>query len=177
MPVANAKNRRRGGCSTWPPRAPAKSCISSRGRSSKPRRTARCIRLSPTEACLKLRGPALREQRFSAALTTGAPLKLLKPHRLANRKSSIPSPPRRENLLAMPAPPDASRPRRRRLRRLPPDYRPALCRISHPQPRSRWLGAGRLYERHEGGLLSRALGKAVHELFQHLAQLLATQTR
>ena len=32
-----------------------------------------------------------------------------------------------------------------------------------------------LYERHEGGLLSRALGKAVHALFQQFAQLLATQ--
>jgi ATP-dependent exoDNAse (exonuclease V) beta subunit len=37
------------------------------------------------------------------------------------------------------------------------------------------LGANRLYERHEGGLLSRALGAAVHALFQNLAQLLTTQ--
>ena len=37
------------------------------------------------------------------------------------------------------------------------------------------LGTNRLYERHEGGLLSRALGKAVHALFQQLAQLVVTQ--
>ena len=39
------------------------------------------------------------------------------------------------------------------------------------------IGAGGLYERHEGGLLSRALGKAVHALLQQLAQRLATETR
>ncbi len=32
-------------------------------------------------------------------------------------------------------------------------------------------GAGRLYERHEGGLVSRALGRAVHTLLQRAAQL------
>jgi hypothetical protein len=36
------------------------------------------------------------------------------------------------------------------------------------------LGAGRLYERHEGGLLSRALGLAVHALLQELARLRET---
>jgi ATP-dependent helicase/nuclease subunit A len=35
------------------------------------------------------------------------------------------------------------------------------------------VSAGHLYERHEGGLLSRALGKAVHVLLQRLAQQLA----
>ncbi len=62
-----------------------------------------------------------------------------------------------------------------RVRRLPPGYQPASAEFAtaaeDPQ-----AGAGRLYERHEGGLQSRALGKAVHELFQRFAQLLATET-
>jgi len=80
-----------------------------------------------------------------------------------------------ENVLTMPAPPDAFAPTPTPLRRLPPSYRPASAEIpsaANEPP----VGAGRLYERHEGGLLSRALGKAVHELFQHLAQFLATET-
>jgi ATP-dependent exoDNAse (exonuclease V) beta subunit len=61
------------------------------------------------------------------------------------------------------------------LRRLPPGIAassPALSTSAGVEP---LLGAGRLYERHEGGLLSRALGKAVHALFQQFAQLLASQ--
>jgi ATP-dependent exoDNAse (exonuclease V) beta subunit len=65
-------------------------------------------------------------------------------------------------------------PKPTRVRRLPPGYQPAF-----PKPPcaadERPVGAGRLYERHEGGLLSRAFGKAVHELFQHFAQLLAAE--
>jgi ATP-dependent exoDNAse (exonuclease V) beta subunit len=61
------------------------------------------------------------------------------------------------------------------LRRLPPDYRPPSAQFSAAVPDEPLLGAGRLYERHEGGLLSRALGKAVHTLMQQYAQLLATQ--
>jgi ATP-dependent exoDNAse (exonuclease V) beta subunit len=59
-----------------------------------------------------------------------------------------------------------------RMRRLPASYQPAFAdfvsRADVPT-----VGAGRLYERHEGGVLSRALGNAVHELFQHFARLLA----
>jgi ATP-dependent exoDNAse (exonuclease V) beta subunit len=80
-----------------------------------------------------------------------------------------------EKVFAMPAPPDASAPTPTPLRRLPPSYRPASAEIPSA-PDEPLAGAGRLYERHEGGLLSRALGKAVHELFQHLAQLLVTET-
>jgi len=80
-----------------------------------------------------------------------------------------------EKVLALPAPPDASAPTPTRVRRLPPSYQPACAEFpfaTYEPP----VGAGRLYERHEGGLLSRALGKAVHELFQHFAQRLATET-
>jgi ATP-dependent exoDNAse (exonuclease V) beta subunit len=78
-----------------------------------------------------------------------------------------------EKVIAMPTPPDVSAPTPTPLRRLPPSFRPASAEF--PSAAEEPLaGAGRLYERHEGGLISRALGKAVHELFQHLAQLLAT---
>jgi ATP-dependent exoDNAse (exonuclease V) beta subunit len=80
-----------------------------------------------------------------------------------------------ENVLAMPAPPDALAPTPTPLRRLPPSDQPACAEL--PSAAEEPLaGVGRLYERHEGGLISRALGKAVHELFQHLAQLLAMDT-
>ncbi|MGD0481625.1 MAG: UvrD-helicase domain-containing protein [Terracidiphilus sp.] len=61
-----------------------------------------------------------------------------------------------------------------RMRRLPPSYQPACAEFPFATDEPP-VGAGRLYERHEGGLLSRALGRAVHELFQHFAQLFATQ--
>ncbi len=64
-----------------------------------------------------------------------------------------------------------------RLRRLPPDYEPgpnqALAATAGPAILG--VKATQLYERHEGGLLSRALGKAVHALLQQLAQLLVAQ--
>jgi len=63
------------------------------------------------------------------------------------------------------------------LRRIPPDTSIAQEVESTPAMESgiTGLGVNPLYERHEGGLLSRALGAAVHALFQHLAELLATQ--
>jgi len=61
-----------------------------------------------------------------------------------------------------------------RVRRLPSSFRPAFAEypsaVEEPT-----VGAGRLYERHEGGLVSRALGNAVHELFQHFAKLVAAK--
>ena len=61
-----------------------------------------------------------------------------------------------------------------RVRRLPLNYQPAFAEPPSATDEAP-VGAGRLYERHEGGLLSRALGKAVHELLQHFAQIFATQ--
>ncbi len=64
------------------------------------------------------------------------------------------------------------------LRRLPPDYQPAASRSHHAESRelqaaisSPETGAANLYTRHEGGLLSRALGTAVHTLLEELARL------
>jgi ATP-dependent exoDNAse (exonuclease V) beta subunit len=72
------------------------------------------------------------------------------------------------------------------LRRLPADYRnapgaPSFPRLSaervgnhDPQPANRSTESGhRFYSRHEGGLVSRALGTAVHALLEELACLRA----
>jgi ATP-dependent exoDNAse (exonuclease V) beta subunit len=56
------------------------------------------------------------------------------------------------------------------LRRLPSGFRPASVGPSFSGATTAIVGTDQLYERHEGGLLSRALGKAVHSLLQHLAQ-------
>jgi ATP-dependent exoDNAse (exonuclease V) beta subunit len=78
------------------------------------------------------------------------------------------------NLLVMPSPV-----RPTLLRRLPADFQPApLSGLGLPSTQQKQsptgIGASRLYERHEGGLLSRALGSAVHKLLQDLASLRAT---
>jgi ATP-dependent exoDNAse (exonuclease V) beta subunit len=62
------------------------------------------------------------------------------------------------------------------LRRLPSGFSASTAPLAPPADEP-LVGAGRLYERHEGGLLSRALGKAVHTLLQQLAQRLVTETR
>ncbi len=61
------------------------------------------------------------------------------------------------------------------LRRLPPDFAVPSAQVTSAIEES-VIGAGRFYERHEGGLLSRALGKVVHELLQQLAQRLTADT-
>ena len=61
------------------------------------------------------------------------------------------------------------------MRRLTPTFSVAPAERDAPAGEAPFFGAGRLYERHEGGLLSRALGKAVHALLQQLAQLFAAQ--
>ncbi len=62
------------------------------------------------------------------------------------------------------------------LRRLPLDYRPASAEASlqaSTEPPVLGIGTGptQLYPRHEGGLLSRALGRSVHTLLEELARL------
>jgi ATP-dependent exoDNAse (exonuclease V) beta subunit len=75
------------------------------------------------------------------------------------------------NLAVMPSP---IRPTL--LRRLPPEYRPTLDVASlqtaiEPSVLGMGTGPAQLYSRHEGGLLSRALGTAVHTLLEELARL------
>jgi ATP-dependent helicase/nuclease subunit A len=66
-------------------------------------------------------------------------------------------------------------PKPTRMRRLSPGFRSESAEFSSAVEEPS-VGAGRLYERHEGGLVSRALGIAVHELFQRFAQLVAAES-
>jgi ATP-dependent exoDNAse (exonuclease V) beta subunit len=72
------------------------------------------------------------------------------------------------NLLVMPSPEKPTM-----LRRLPLDYQPSQPSDVAAQSQSDLVGlsASRLYSRHEGGVLSRVLGSAVHALFEELARL------
>ena len=81
------------------------------------------------------------------------------------------------NLLIVPTPAKPTL-----LRRLPPDYRPSSASFQHLSAetagerevqaafRSSESSASRLYSRHEGGLLSRALGTAVHASLEELSR-------
>jgi len=80
------------------------------------------------------------------------------------------------NLLVMPS---AVKPTL--LRRLPMDYRPARANLMRPsasKPGAAGLASetweGNLYARHQGGLLSRALGAAVHTFLEELGRLRTT---
>ena len=82
------------------------------------------------------------------------------------------------NLLVMPKPVKPAL-----LRRLPPNYQPSSSPFprflaetvrgpeGHPAISSSESDASRLYSRHEGGLLSRALGTAVHAFLEELSRL------
>jgi ATP-dependent exoDNAse (exonuclease V) beta subunit len=126
----------------------------------------------PQESLLKTAWPALKEEvqaRFDEWIS-----KIAKPEAESALPSTIDAiaASGEDNLLPM-------RPcvKAVELRRLPPHTRMAQEAESVTAMESGITGwsANRLYERHEGGLLSRALGIAVHAHFQHLAQLLATQ--
>lgn len=78
-----------------------------------------------------------------------------------------------DNLLVMPAPAPALH-KSSWLRRLPSDFDSAESANIPPMSAAAGLvgvGALRLYARHEGGLVSRALGNAVHALLEELARL------
>ncbi len=73
------------------------------------------------------------------------------------------------NLAVMPSPP-----RPTTLRRLPAHFTSAPLNGAAGRFTAQdvaAIGASRLYERHEGGLLARALGNAVHKLLQELSRL------
>ncbi len=74
-----------------------------------------------------------------------------------------------DNLLIMPSP---ARPTQ--LRRLPADFQPTplgVVQAGLTDEPPIGLGDAHLYQRHEGGLISRALGNAVHKLLEQLARL------
>ena len=76
-----------------------------------------------------------------------------------------------DNLLIMPSPAVPTI-----IRRLPPDFEAALVDTSSPTSIAGIMGLGEpeTYARHEGDRASRALGSAVHKLFEDLTQLRKT---
>jgi ATP-dependent exoDNAse (exonuclease V) beta subunit len=74
-----------------------------------------------------------------------------------------------DNLLVMPNPVPATN-----LRRLPSDYQASqslIAATTTATSRAAGIGSARLYDRHEGGLISRSFGNAVHSLLEELARL------
>jgi ATP-dependent exoDNAse (exonuclease V) beta subunit len=127
----------------------------------------------PKESLLKTAWPALQteiQERFDAWKTVLAEQEA-EPTIIESLAASATN-----NLLVMPAPIKPTR-----LRRLPPAYRPTPGARGPASPRTGldpWGGDiasgtwdNTLYQRHQGGLLSRALGTAVHTLLQNLAGL------
>ena len=130
--------------------------------------------VEPAGSLLSTAWPALRsdiQQRFEIWLGG----------RLAPRATAKPQPAiieslaasgESDNLVVMPSP---ARPAR--LRRLPPDY--CVPQRPHAQPPASDAVPGdraaQLYSRHEGGMVSRALGNAVHTLLEQFAALRASQ--
>jgi ATP-dependent helicase/nuclease subunit A len=120
----------------------------------------------PAAGLLATAWPALEDEvraRFEAWKTTAAPAETQIESIAASGES---------NLLQMP-----SQARRTLLRRLPADYQPKQDYDFQP-PDAPGLHAATwdrtLYMRHQGGLLSRALGTAVHALLEELSRLRAT---
>jgi ATP-dependent exoDNAse (exonuclease V) beta subunit len=122
--------------------------------------------VEPTGSLLATAWPALgdevqaRFEDWKTAQTAAEPQKDVEIESIAASGES--------NLLVMPPPIQPTL-----LRRLPPDYQPAETASPSVGP---GVGTGApLYSRHEGGLLSRALGTAVHALLEELARLRETQ--
>lgn len=82
------------------------------------------------------------------------------------------------NLLPFPPPPRAPSPMRPALlRRLPADFQPPpLASASQSADTDASTGAASLYQRHEGGLESRALGSAIHTYLEELSRLRASHS-
>jgi ATP-dependent exoDNAse (exonuclease V) beta subunit len=119
--------------------------------------------VEPRESLLETAWPALRDEIQSQFESWRSVARIDASHTIDSLAAS------EENLLTMPAVPEASQLKPTRMRRLPASFQPVPDEFSSAVDEP-LIGAGHLYERHEGGLLSRALGKAVHELFQYFAQ-------
>ncbi len=133
----------------------------------------------PAESLLKTAWPAFEEEIKSRFDKWRAAEALAEKGQVENSEETIGSiaASSEENLVAMPLPNEPPPVKPAILRRLPPGFRPQPAGSSVTAAEEPLVGAGRLYERHEGGLQSRALGKAVHLLFQQLAPLLAAGPR
>jgi len=123
--------------------------------------------VEPTNSLLATAWPALEEEvraRFEDWKATKAGSETREEQEIESIAASSES-----NLLVMPA---LTRPTL--LRRLPPDYQPARGDVfsrTPAEPVASGIGPSLLYNRHEGGPLSRALGTAVHALLEELARV------
>jgi ATP-dependent exoDNAse (exonuclease V) beta subunit len=123
---------------------------------------------SPRESLLSAAWPALeREIQMRFAALTSAPERAELVSLAAQGEN---------NLVQMALPFSVLNAKPAVLRRLPFDYQPS--QVDDGSPRSARSLAGdeaeELYQRHEGGAASRALGTAVHAFFEELARLTAT---
>jgi ATP-dependent exoDNAse (exonuclease V) beta subunit len=119
--------------------------------------------VEPANSLLATAWPALQDEvraRFEDWKAAGTPSEVHEESEIESIAATGES-----NLAVMPSP---IRPTL--LRRLPPDYQIGVHEIQPPTA-SATAGAPSLYQRHEGGLLSRALGTAIHTLLEELARL------
>ncbi len=125
--------------------------------------------VEPANSLLATAWPALEQEvlaRFEDWKTAGSAAEAHEEQEIESIAASAES-----NLLEMPAP---TRPTL--LRRLPPDYQSAQPQAFAPaaaEPAVSGISPTSPYARHEGGLLSRALGVAVHTLLEELTRLRA----
>ena len=129
------------------------------------------ILVNPTNSLLATAWPALEEEvrtrfeEWKATRTAGEAREELVESIAASGELLVMPPPARPTLL----------------RRLPMDFsmkageRDAPSGMGGPTFSSPGIGMASLYARHEGGLLSRALGTAVHALLEELARLRLTR--
>ena len=148
--------------------------------SYKERSDGSLVLVEPAGSLLATAWPALREEireRFDGWLAERAAAEPQPSQREPSRLEpgvldSLAASGTADNLVVMPRPAHPAR-----LRRLPPGY----CVPQRPRaetPASEAVAghtAAQLYTRHEGGMLSRALGSAVHSLLERIAALRASQ--
>lgn len=123
--------------------------------------------VEPSKCLLATAWPALSEeiQAQFAARTSAAQSALSASNEIVLQSLAASG---RDNLLVMPSPAQPTI-----IRRLPPDFSAPGANIigSRRTPELVGLGESPTYTRHEGGLLSRALGNAVHKLLEELSRL------
>jgi len=155
-----------GGSSTSRPRARGTSFTCSHGQPTRRKRTGALRWSSPRKGLLKTAWPALEPEirvHFDEWKANRQPAETEIQSIAASSDS---------NLLVMPSPIKPTL-----LRRLPPDYRSPQAEEENAAALTEVIPAWahrRIFARHEGGLLSRALGTAVHALLEELARLRAT---
>jgi ATP-dependent helicase/nuclease subunit A len=126
----------------------------------------------PRESLLKTAWPALRdeiERRLEKWTSAMPAAQSQESTTISSLAASA------ENVISMPPIRNGSKPKPTLIRRLPSNFQlPPEGVFS--SSKVDLIGPDGLYERHEGRLISRALGRAVHELLQQLALNRVTQT-